>query len=392
MYNFQYSYKTNNRINPKNNLLFERDNKSNFKVESKPNNILLKDLYTKNLEFYAKINKRNQNNFKKNKFFNNEIICKKQKKRTLSNKLFIFSILIFVVLSFIFIFLFFYSSFNKVKTNKENFANNYFLTDARLTETTSKELIENFNLKKVEYSKYKVKIEDNITSIAKRFNLLNDTVILCNNIKRKDENLNGKILLIPNQNGRIVISPDILSIKKIASNYNISVESLLEINNLDLNNNKINDFKVFIPNSQMTKHEMEQYGNSIIFSWPLNGSIISYFGCIINHRTKVLNYHQGIDIISNSADSVKAVGNGTVLLSAVDKRNKKFIIIKHKNGYISKYCNLKKVYVNKGDIIKKQQKIAEISNYRVNNDSFLHLEFWKNGFLIDPLTLLNKEY
>ena len=59
--------------------------------------------------------------------------------------------------------------------------------------------------------------------------------------------------------------------------------------------------------------------------------------------------------------------------------------INHGYGYKTKYAHLSKALVEKGDYVKRGQKIALVGNTGRSTNPHLHYEVHKKGIPVDPL-------
>ena len=65
------------------------------------------------------------------------------------------------------------------------------------------------------------------------------------------------------------------------------------------------------------------------------------------------------------------------------------MIIRHGDGYITVYKNIKNVRINKGDYVSSGQIIGFVDS-NLSNENILHFEVWKDGKNIDPENWLKK--
>ena len=120
------------------------------------------------------------------------------------------------------------------------------------------------------------------------------------------------------------------------------------------------------------------------FEWPVRSGFISNrFGehpHPILRNIKVKN--DGIDIQTNRSSKVHAIYTGKVSTVAFIPGMNNVIIINH-GEYYTLYAKLKNLKVEKGDIIKEDQIIADLVT---NNDGITQLQFqiWKNNIKLNP--------
>jgi len=274
-------------------------------------------------------------------------------------------------------------------TNSSNLVKDYLISENNKQIDKNLNKTNVFQFKVITYSKYRVRKNETFENIAKKFGLESDSIILCNFIKKKINLRAGTILLIPNQDGRIISVNSNDSIQKIANRYGASWEKIVDVNNLTSSKLEIGQ-KLFIPDSKMTNYEKNQYETPIItYIWPIKGKLTSYFGPRIDPFKGTYGYHTGIDIKNDMGTPVKASMNGFVIFTGFDNIYGNNIILKHSNGITTRYGHLQTVLVKKGDQIKQSQKIGTVGSTGRSTGAHLHFEIRKYGKLIDPLKILS---
>ncbi|MBR6062437.1 MAG: M23 family metallopeptidase [Spirochaetales bacterium] len=244
-----------------------------------------------------------------------------------------------------------------------------------------------FKSKKIEYSNYRVKSKETMEDIAKKFGLKTDSIILCNNLKKKRDLTAGDLLIIPNQDGREIKVLKNDSIYKIANRYGCDWEDIADINNLQSEKLLVGQ-KLFIPKSGMTKYERDQYYGDY-FIWPCNNRYItSPFGPRVDPINGKQSFHSGLDIRGAVGEPVYCSKDGTVINIGVSRVYGNYVEVKHSNNMITKYAHLSKVEVKKGDEVSQGQVIAKIGNTGRSTGPHLHFEIRKNGKLVNPLKIM----
>jgi len=94
--------------------------------------------------------------------------------------------------------------------------------------------------------------------------------------------------------------------------------------------------------------------------------------------------HQGVDIKAKRGTSIYPIGTGKVLFSGRKLGYGKIVEIQHGNTIISRYAHLKKSFVKKNQIVKKEDIIAQVGNTGRSTGPHLHLEVVINSETIDP--------
>ena len=91
----------------------------------------------------------------------------------------------------------------------------------------------------------------------------------------------------------------------------------------------------------------------------------------------------GVRIVTNKSEKVRAVFNGTVLSIMTPKNGNNTVLIRHGN-YITIYKNLSKIFVNKGDKINTKQNIGEVLTNRASGETILSFVIYKDGKTQNP--------
>jgi len=200
---------------------------------------------------------------------------------------------------------------------------------------------------------------------------------------------------------------------RISKAYNVPVEKLMEINNIeDPSSLKVGD-RIFIPgadkelyvepyselevkeNQKIVKQEPERktyipkkYEDKDIphfsgFIWPVEGKVFRGFENSNSQR------HDGIDISVPEGTPIKAASGGRVIYSGSGiKGYGNIIIIKHANNYFTVYAHNKENHVLEGDMVRQGQIIGKVGQTGRASGPHLHFEIRKGKTPVDPLKLL----
>jgi murein DD-endopeptidase MepM/ murein hydrolase activator NlpD len=98
----------------------------------------------------------------------------------------------------------------------------------------------------------------------------------------------------------------------------------------------------------------------------------------------VRKFHHGIDINCDSGTSVRAPGNGKVIIVERQAGFGLVIEIDHGFGYRTVYAHLSQAMVKQGDSIKRGQVIAKSGNSGLSSGPHLHYEVHHDGIAMDP--------
>ena len=117
---------------------------------------------------------------------------------------------------------------------------------------------------------------------------------------------------------------------------------------------------------------------------PAQGEIIRVFD--------INNGHYGVDIAEVPGESIRAVHDGTVVMSDFTANDGYTIVIQHRENLISVYRNCYRLMKEIGDKVVKGEAIGTFSNRKgegeKKNKRFLHIELWHRGKPLDPNTYI----
>ncbi len=122
--------------------------------------------------------------------------------------------------------------------------------------------------------------------------------------------------------------------------------------------------------------------------WPTYGRISSRFGYRIHPISRKRDFHTGIDIANSSGTLIYAAGNGKVIYSGYKNGYGRTIMIDHGYGYVTVYAHNRTLLAEKGDTVKKGEKIAKMGRTGTSTGNHLHFEVRKYGTQINPMKTL----
>ena len=112
---------------------------------------------------------------------------------------------------------------------------------------------------------------------------------------------------------------------------------------------------------------------------PAQGEIIRAFD--------ISNSHFGVDIAEVPGESIRAVHDGTVVMSDFTANDGYTIVIQHRENMISVYRNCYRLMKEIGEKVTKGEAIGTFINRKAEdngNKRFLHFELWHRGKPLDP--------
>lgn len=118
------------------------------------------------------------------------------------------------------------------------------------------------------------------------------------------------------------------------------------------------------------------------------GQVGSPFGFRIDPITGRSALHTGLDFPGGTGTPIHAAAGGVVVVQEYHQAYGNMVEIDHGNGLITRYAHSSRVLVEKGDIVKRGQKIAEVGSTGRSTGPHLHFEVWVSGVPQDPQRFL----
>lgn len=241
----------------------------------------------------------------------------------------------------------------------------------------------------VSFSTYTVKSGDAISTIARKFGLGNiSTLIAINDIDNVRTLRAGQKLRIPSMDGLVHSVKKGESLNSISVKYHVSVEELADTNDLTTHQLHVGQ-ELFIPGAKMDATSLRKAMGEL-FTYPIKASwrLTSRFGSRKDPFTGVQSNHTGIDMACPTGTPIYAAMSGSVVYSGWSNIFGNYVIINHGNGYQTLYGHMSKILARKGQSVSQGTRIGLVGSTGYSTGPHLHLTVYKNGRLVDPLTLL----
>lgn len=269
---------------------------------------------------------------------------------------------------------------------------------------------------------------DTLYNVSKRYDVPLRDIIETNNLKPPYNLALGQNITIPNNRYHIVSKGDTLY--NISKRYDVDVTSLRKTNNIrppytlsigdklvlpgsissdaptyqpvsyGSNTKKKSFFSRFQAKKQPTttyaKKQPEKTAakrttqTTVIkkrttkFAWPVKGPVISNFGTLGKGRK-----NDGINIKAAAGTPVNAADKGSVVYAGNELKGfGNLILIKHPDGYITAYAHNDKIFVRKGQSVRKGEKISSVGKTGGVNIPQLHFEVHANKKPVNPMSYL----
>jgi murein DD-endopeptidase MepM/ murein hydrolase activator NlpD len=130
------------------------------------------------------------------------------------------------------------------------------------------------------------------------------------------------------------------------------------------------------------KRETRRAGE-LDFAWPVRGArLTSSFG------RRWGRPHEGVDLAARRGTRIQAAESGKVIHSGRLGDYGNVVIVKHAGNYRTVYAHARKLYVRRGQLVDKGQKIAEVGASGRASGPHLHFEIRQREKPRDPMLFL----
>ncbi len=120
-----------------------------------------------------------------------------------------------------------------------------------------------------------------------------------------------------------------------------------------------------------------------------SGNLGSSFGWRIDPFNGRSALHTGLDFQADPGTSIQAAAGGLVVTQEYHGAYGNMIEIDHGNDLLTRYAHASRVFVKKGDLVKRGQKIAEVGTTGRSTGPHLHFEVMVQGVYQDPQKFLS---
>jgi len=119
-----------------------------------------------------------------------------------------------------------------------------------------------------------------------------------------------------------------------------------------------------------------------------DGSLGSDFGWRIDPITGRSALHTGLDFQADPGTSILAAAGGVVVVQEYHPAYGNVVEIDHGNDLVTLYAHASRVFVKKGDLVRRGQKIADVGSTGRSTGAHLHFEVLVQGVPQDPQKFL----
>ena len=293
--------------------------------------------------------------------------------------------------------------------------------------------------KRAELITYKVKKKDTIPAIAKRYGIKQDTILMNNKDALNNKMKVGDTITFPSIDGLYYKLEKNDTLAKIAKKYGISVVDIVDYNNINpkklkagstiflkgvtlqkykdvegrliaaqqakedkkKNKNKEKEkpekppkgTKGSVPPPPPPPEDNDDGGRSAAYSgagfaYPVRyAGVSSPFGNRYHPVLKRYILHTGVDLVAKYVP-LRAAKSGVVTFAGNMSGYGKIIIIRHDNGYETRYAHLSVISTNVGEHVNQGDLIGKTGNSGRTTGAHLHFEIRQNGVPKNPMKYL----
>lgn len=293
--------------------------------------------------------------------------------------------------------------------------------------------------KRAEQITYKVKKKDTIPAIAKRYGVKQDTILMNNKDALNNKMKVGDTITFPSIDGLYYKLEKNDTLAKIAKKYGISVVDIVDYNNINpkklkagstiflkgVTLQKYKDVEGRLIATQQAKEDKKKNkekekekpekppkgakgsapppppppqddddgGRSAAYSgagfaYPVRyAGVSSPFGNRYHPVLKRYILHTGVDLVAKYVP-LRAAKSGVVTFAGNMSGYGKIIIIRHDNGYETRYAHLSVISTNVGEHVNQGDLIGKTGNSGRTTGAHLHFEIRQNGVPKNPMKYL----
>ncbi|MBI4859301.1 MAG: M23 family metallopeptidase [Candidatus Riflebacteria bacterium] len=251
-----------------------------------------------------------------------------------------------------------------------------------------------------------VDIGDNLWTIARRHDVTPDEILTANNLK-SGVLMPGQVLMIPVAGTRTAHTGFKLYTVK-AKDTAVDIATRLGVPLIDLvRENDLRSLYQIPEGTQLryrkpagrpgeSTHERghSQKGSGahgpLGFSVPVVGTVGDGFGWRVHPIWGETMFHTGVDLQARSGDPIRASQDGRVIYAGWLRGYGKTLVIRHDEAYTTRYAHCSATYKQRGDRVKRGEKIGRVGSSGVSTGPHVHFEVRQYGKPLNPMKFLNR--
>lgn len=226
---------------------------------------------------------------------------------------------------------------------------------------------------------YEVRESDNVSQIAKMFNVSVNTIIWSNNIERGVIRTGQILVILPISGVKYEIKKGD-SLKSIAKKLNGDIDEIIKYNDISKDNQLAEGQIIIIPNGEMAPSVSPRMEFK---SSPARGANGPYYANYYirpiggGSKTQGLHGYNGVDLANVCGAPVVASASGDVIISRTNGWNGgygNYIVISHANNTQTLYAHLSSNIVSAGWRVTQGQVIGRIGSTGRSTGCHVHFE------------------
>lgn len=225
---------------------------------------------------------------------------------------------------------------------------------------------------------YTVQQGDSVSAIAARYGMEMWPLLWTNELEADQTIRPGDTLRIPPVpgTGRTVKEGDTL--ESLAKKFDVDPEVIVIANELQPGAQLLVGTYLFVPGGRLPIPELTPGYATGLLRWPARGWISAYFTV----------RHPGIDIAANHGVPIYAADGGVVRSAFWNGNYGNQVVINHRNGFETRYSHLSSFEVGAGQLVAKGSVIGYNGSTGYSTGPHLHFEVIRNGRYVNPLNFL----
>lgn len=225
--------------------------------------------------------------------------------------------------------------------------------------------------------RHRVATGETLDSIARKYNLISETLTRFNPSLSRGSVAAGEELLIPPFNGIRISAPRGSTWKDLAEAYGVRADILFELNGC-----VATPGTVFIPGinwSARDNSRQQEYTGLAGYPLPQRATIGFAYGWQTDSATDTRRFHSGLDLLAEPGTPVLAADGGTVAFAGQQGNYGNLIIIDHTGDRQTRYAHLSQILVREGQSVRAGDAIAAVGNTGQPDIPASHLHFEVRG-------------
>jgi len=241
---------------------------------------------------------------------------------------------------------------------------------------------------------HRIQAGETYWDIAHRHNISLETIIGANPHLPSLAATEGLELVIPSENGVLFPIDDaadaVRMLTRVGNPLSMRVKGDFRQGVFDLLS--LDDIRfVFIKNAKpriVGEALQDLYDIRMAFAVPVRGQFTSFFGVRNDPIYKEATFHNGVDIRAPTGTPIRPLADGMVSRVGWNEGYGLSVFVLHRNGYETMYGHCSVIRVAQGDMVTKNDIIAEVGSTGRSTGSHLHFVVKRHGQLVDPLLFI----